>query len=41
TELDGINSFMALSEVLGHLVFLENQGKIQKFERNGHIFYSI
>jgi len=41
TELDEINSFMALSEVLGHLIFLEYQGKIQKFERNGHIFYTI
>jgi hypothetical protein len=40
TELDEINSFMALSEILGHLIFLENQKKVQKFEKNGHFFYT-
>ena len=39
TELDEINSFMALSEVLGHLLFLENQGKVQKFEKNEKFYY--
>jgi len=39
-DLDEINSFMALSEVLGHLLFLENQGKVQKFEKNGKFFYT-
>jgi glyoxylase-like metal-dependent hydrolase (beta-lactamase superfamily II) len=38
-DLDDINSFMALSEVLGHLFYLENQGKIQKIEKNGTFYY--
>jgi len=38
-DLDDINSFMALSEVLGHLLYLENEGKIQKIEKNGKLFY--
>ena len=40
TELDEINSFLALSEVLGHLFYLEDLGKISKFEKNGQIFYT-
>ena len=39
SNLDEINSFMALSEILGHLFYLENQGKIKKTEKNGQIFY--
>ncbi|GAG64435.1 unnamed protein product [marine sediment metagenome] len=39
TDLDEINSFMALSEVLGHLFYLENLGKIDKFEKNGKFHY--
>ena len=38
TELDEINSFMALSEVLGHLFYLEDLGKIDKFEKNGKVY---
>jgi len=39
-DLDEINSFMALSEIIGHLLYLENQGKVQKFEKNGQFFYT-
>ena len=38
TDLDEINSYMALSEVLGHLIYLEYQGRLEKTERNG-IYY--
>ena len=38
-DLDEINSFMALSEVLGHLLYLENLEKIEKFEKNGKFYY--
>jgi glyoxylase-like metal-dependent hydrolase (beta-lactamase superfamily II) len=40
SELDEINTFMALGEILGHLIYLENQGIIKKIEKNGQIFYS-
>jgi len=39
-DLDEINSYMALSEVLGHLLYLEDLGKIQKFEKNGKFYYN-
>ena len=39
TELDEINSFMALSEILGHLIFLEYQNKVEKSERNGKYYF--
>ncbi|MBY9010345.1 MAG: MBL fold metallo-hydrolase [Candidatus Lokiarchaeota archaeon] len=38
-DLDEINSYMALSEVLGHLLYLEDLGKIEKFEKNGKFYY--
>jgi glyoxylase-like metal-dependent hydrolase (beta-lactamase superfamily II) len=38
-DLDEINSYMALSEVLGHLFYLEDRGKIEKFEKNGKFYY--
>jgi len=39
-DLDEINSYMALSEVLGHLIYLENEGKVQKIEKNGKFYYN-
>ncbi|GAJ04475.1 unnamed protein product, partial [marine sediment metagenome] len=39
TDLDEMNSFMALSEVLGHLHYLDNQGTVQKFEKSGKVYY--
>ncbi|NVM17664.1 MAG: MBL fold metallo-hydrolase [Candidatus Lokiarchaeota archaeon] len=38
-DLDEINSYMALSEVLGHLLYLEDLGKIEKFKKNGKFYY--
>ncbi len=38
-DLDEINSYMALSEVLGHLIYLENEGRVQKIEKNGKFYY--
>lgn len=39
-ELDDMNSFLALSEVLAHLFYLEGQQKVQKIRKNNKIFYS-
>ena len=39
TKLDEVNSYMALSEVLGHLIYLEYQGRVEKTERNGKYFF--
>jgi glyoxylase-like metal-dependent hydrolase (beta-lactamase superfamily II) len=38
-DLDETNSFLALSEVLGHLFYLENQGLVKTAEKNGKILY--
>lgn len=38
-DLDDMNSFLALSEVLGHLFFLENQDLVRSVEKNGKILY--
>ena len=38
-DLDELNSYMASSEVLGHLIYLENEGKVQKIQKNGKIYY--
>ncbi len=39
-DLDEINSFLALSEVLAHLIYLESQGKVKRIEKNGKFFFS-
>ena len=39
TDLDEINSYMALSEVLGHLLYLESEGKVRKVEKKGVYYY--
>ncbi|MCK4287193.1 MAG: hypothetical protein KAX18_13370, partial [Candidatus Lokiarchaeota archaeon] len=38
-DLDDANSYLALSEVLGHLFFLENQELVKSVEKNGKILY--
>jgi glyoxylase-like metal-dependent hydrolase (beta-lactamase superfamily II) len=38
-DLDDVNSFLALSEVLGHLIYLEDQGKIQRLKKNNRILF--
>jgi len=39
-DLDPINSFLALSEVVAHLVFLEKQDKVRRIERNGKYLFT-
>jgi len=38
-DLDEMNSYMALSEVLGHLLYLQAQDKVKKIEKNGKFLY--
>jgi glyoxylase-like metal-dependent hydrolase (beta-lactamase superfamily II) len=38
-DLDEMNSYMALSEVLGHLLYLEAQNNVESIEKNGKILY--
>ena len=40
-DLDEMNSYMALSEVLGHLFYLEAQNKVKTIEKNGKLLYYI
>lgn len=34
-ELDDMNKYLALNEVLSHLIYLEHQGKVKRIEKNG------
>ena len=38
-DLDDMNSYLALSEVLSHLIYLEYERKVVKFEKDGLIYY--
>jgi glyoxylase-like metal-dependent hydrolase (beta-lactamase superfamily II) len=38
-DLDDINSYMALSEVVGHLLYLEDKGLVHKNLKDGKLFY--
>lgn len=38
-ELDDINRYLAISEVLGHLIFLEERGQVKRIEENGKILF--
>jgi glyoxylase-like metal-dependent hydrolase (beta-lactamase superfamily II) len=38
-DLDDMNSFLALSEVLGHLFYLEDKELVKAVEKNGKILY--
>ena len=38
-DLDEINSYMALSEVLGHLLYLQAQDQVKIIEKNGKFLY--
>jgi len=40
-DLDDINSFLALSEVLGHLIYLENQEIIKRIEKDEKYYFSV
>ena len=39
-ELDQMNSYLGLSEVLGHLIYLEEEGKVKRIEKEGKILFS-
>jgi glyoxylase-like metal-dependent hydrolase (beta-lactamase superfamily II) len=39
TELDEINTFLGLGEVLSHLIYLEEQNKVRGFEENNKIYF--
>lgn len=40
-DLDELNSFLALSEVVAHLIYLERQEKVKRIEKEGkYLFYS-
>ena len=38
-DLDGMNTLLALSEVLSHLIYLEYQGKIKRIEKNNKLYF--
>jgi hypothetical protein len=38
-DLDGMNTLLALSEILSHLIYLENQGKIKRIEKNNQYYF--
>ncbi len=38
-DLDEMNSFLALSEVLGHLIYLENKNKVKRIEKDNKILF--
>ena len=38
-KLSDINTLLGISEVISHLIYLEVQGKVQRFEKNGVIHF--
>jgi glyoxylase-like metal-dependent hydrolase (beta-lactamase superfamily II) len=38
-DLSEINTFLAISEVISHLIYLEFQGKVKRLEKNGRIYF--
>jgi len=38
-DLDEMNSFLALSEVMGHLTYLENKNEVKRIEKNNKILF--
>jgi glyoxylase-like metal-dependent hydrolase (beta-lactamase superfamily II) len=38
-NLDEINAYLALSEVISHLIYLESQEKVHRIEKNGKILF--
>lgn len=39
--LDDVNTFLAVSEVLGHLIYLEEKDLVERIERDGKIFFQL
>lgn len=40
TDLDDMNKYLALNEILSHLIYLEHQEKVKKFEKDGLFYFS-
>jgi len=38
-SLDELNAYLALSEVISHLIYLESQEKVHRIEKNGKILF--
>ncbi|TFG06911.1 MAG: MBL fold metallo-hydrolase [Promethearchaeota archaeon] len=38
-DLDEMNSYLALSEVLGHLIYLEKKNKVERIQKDGKILF--
>ncbi|MHA1991453.1 MAG: MBL fold metallo-hydrolase [Candidatus Hodarchaeales archaeon] len=38
-DLDGMNTMLALSEVLSHLIYLEEQGRIKRIEKENKLYF--
>jgi hypothetical protein len=38
-DLDGMNTMLALSEVLSHLIYLEEKGIIKRFEKDNKLYF--
>jgi hypothetical protein len=38
-NLDEMNSFLALSEVLGHLIYLEKRNEVKRIQKNNKILF--
>ncbi|MBD3255635.1 MAG: MBL fold metallo-hydrolase [Candidatus Lokiarchaeota archaeon] len=38
-DLDEMNSYLALSEVVAHLIYMEDQGKVERVEKDGKFFF--
>jgi glyoxylase-like metal-dependent hydrolase (beta-lactamase superfamily II) len=38
-DLDEINTFLGLGEVLSHLIYLEQENKVKRFEENDRIYF--
>jgi len=39
SDLDDINTYLALNEVLSHLIYLEQQGKVKRIEKHGKTLF--
>jgi glyoxylase-like metal-dependent hydrolase (beta-lactamase superfamily II) len=38
-DLDEINTYLGLGEVLSHLIYLEQENKVKRFEENDRIYF--
>ncbi|TFF93062.1 MAG: MBL fold metallo-hydrolase [Promethearchaeota archaeon] len=40
TDLDDMNKYLAMNEVLGHLIYLENHGEVKRTKKDNKILFS-